>query len=197
MLLDEPFSGLDARLRDQVRDETLHVLKASGTATLIVTHDPDEAMFMADRIALMRHGGIVQCGTPSDLYYRPACAFAAAFFSQVNRLRSMVVAGMAATPFGALPAGDLAEGTAVEILIRPEALRLAPAQPGGSGTARVLAARLLGRTSLVHLEAANPQGRPVHLHVRVPGRFLPRESETLSVTLDQTQAFVFPANATT
>ena len=62
MLLDEPFSGLDARLREQIRDDTLRVLKRSGAATLLVTHDPEEAMFMADRIYLMQAGKLIQSG---------------------------------------------------------------------------------------------------------------------------------------
>lgn len=70
MLLDEPFSSLDARLRDRIRDDTLHVLKKLGSATLLVTHDPEEAMFMADRIALMRDGEIVQTGTPVSFIVR-------------------------------------------------------------------------------------------------------------------------------
>ena len=199
MLLDEPFSGLDARLRDQVRDETLHVLKSTGTATLMVTHDPEEAMFMADRIALMRDGAIEQEASPADLYFHPASAFAAAFFSEVNRVRSVVAAGHAATPFGPVAAPGLAEGSAVEVLIRPEALRLAldagSGGAGGSGAgapATVMAARLLGRTSLVHLRAVDLQGRVQHLHSRMPGRFLPAENTPVMVTLDHTQAFVFP-----
>src|SRR3546814_7825567 len=71
VLLDEPYSGLDARLRDRVRDEVLHILKASGSACLMVTHDSEEAMFMADRIAVMRAGRVVQEGTPVALYCQP------------------------------------------------------------------------------------------------------------------------------
>src|SRR3546814_3334744 len=100
MLLDEPFSNLDARLRQQVRDDTLHVLKRSGTTTLMVTHDPEEAMFMADRIALMRAGRIVQLGTPANLYYQPSEAFVASFFGEINSLEGIVEAGEVATPFG-------------------------------------------------------------------------------------------------
>jgi len=77
MLLDEPFSGLDSSLRNLIRDQTLHVLKESGAATLMVTHDPEEAMFMADRIALMRGGRLVQVGRPTELYFSPADAFVA------------------------------------------------------------------------------------------------------------------------
>ena len=195
MLLDEPFSGLDARLRDQIRDETLHVLKASGAATLLVTHDPEEAMFMADRIALMRDGTVVQDGTPSELYYRPADAFVAGFFSQINRMQATVAGGQAATPFGPVAAAGMRDGAAVDVLVRPEALRLALADGSvpGPASARVLAARLLGRTSLVHLEARDRDGRLLHLHARMPGRFLPAENEFVAVALDHSQAFVFPA----
>ncbi len=80
MLLDEPFSGLDARLREQIRDDTLRVLKRSGTATLLVTHDPEEAMFMADRIYLMQAGKVIQSGPPAEVYARPNSEFAAKFF---------------------------------------------------------------------------------------------------------------------
>ncbi|HBN29978.1 MAG TPA: Fe3+/spermidine/putrescine ABC transporter ATP-binding protein, partial [Rhodobacteraceae bacterium] len=81
---DEPFSGLDNRLRDGIRDETLSLLKEEGTAVLLVTHEPDEAMRMADQIALMRDGKIVQMGAPYNLYNSPCDRAAAAFFSDVN-----------------------------------------------------------------------------------------------------------------
>ncbi len=208
MLLDEPFSGLDARLRDQVRDETLHVLKSTGTATLMVTHDPEEGMFMADRIALMRDGVIVQDGAPAELYYHPVSAFAAAFFSEVNRVPSEVAGGKAASPFGAVPAPGLPEGSAVEVLIRPEALRLtlvpgqgapagARAAGGGGAVGQVIAARLLGRSSLVHLSAGDFGGGRLHLHSRMPGRFLPPEGAPVEIALDLAQAFVFPLEVPT
>jgi iron(III) transport system ATP-binding protein len=84
MLMDEPFSGLDNRLRDDIRDETLEVLKEEGTAVLLVTHEPDEAMRMADEIALMRDGVIVQRGAPYNVHMRPVDKDAAAFFSDLN-----------------------------------------------------------------------------------------------------------------
>ncbi|MBP2316035.1 ABC transporter ATP-binding protein [Azospirillum soli] len=203
LLLDEPFSGLDARLREQIRDETLHVLKQNGAATMLVTHDPEEAMFLADRIALMRAGQVVQVGNPVDLYTRPVNAFAAAFFGEVNTLKGVVKSGAVETPVGPLPAPGLADGTGADVLIRPEALKLAPVPsamaPGGSlpTLARVMAARLLGRSSLVHLGMPDGKGGAVHLHSRMPGQFLPPEESHVSVTLDPCQAFVFPAESTT
>ncbi|MDX1709914.1 MAG: ABC transporter ATP-binding protein, partial [Rhodovibrionaceae bacterium] len=95
MLLDEPFSGLDARLRHQVRDQTLHVLTQSGATTLMVTHDPEEAMFMADRIALMRGGRLEQVGAPTELYFTPRTAFVAGFFGDINRIESVARDGVA------------------------------------------------------------------------------------------------------
>ncbi|RMD64021.1 MAG: ABC transporter ATP-binding protein, partial [Alphaproteobacteria bacterium] len=100
MLLDEPFSGLDRQLRNQVRDETLHLLKESGAATLMVTHDPEEAMFMGDRAALLRDGRLEQIGPPADLYFAPRNAFVAAFFGEVNRLEAVARNGCVETPLG-------------------------------------------------------------------------------------------------
>ncbi|GAB4192317.1 MAG: ABC transporter ATP-binding protein [Thalassobaculales bacterium] len=181
MLLDEPFSGLDARLRDQVRDETLHALRAAGTATLMVTHDSEEAMFMADRIAVMRAGRLVQVATPVELYCRPANRFVAAFFGEVNTLTGVVRGGRIDTPLGPVAAGGLAEGSDADVVIRPEALHLAE----GEG-ARVLEARLLGRTSLIHLELAG-----LHLHSRMPGVYVPAAGRSQAVRLDPSQTFVF------
>ena len=204
MLLDEPFSGLDTRLREQIRDDALHVLKSSGTATLMVTHDPEEAMFMADRLAIMRAGRIEQQGSPVEVYAQPATAFVASFFGQVNELRGTVRNGAVITPLGALAAPGFADGTAVEVLIRPEALKLSPADVRHPIAARVMAARLLGRSSWIHLSLVDPaaghaegpregQAGYFHFHARVPGRFVPREGEILAVGLEPAQAFVFPA----
>ena len=196
ILLDEPFSSLDARMRDKVRDNTLHALKQSGAGTLMVTHDAEEAMFMADKIAVMRRGRLVQFGSPVELYCHPLDAFVAEFFGEVNRISGTVEGGRVATPFGDLPSRDLEEGAAVDVLVRPEALRLAPIHEGldPSRAVKVIAARMLGRTSLIHLRITSMTGQELHLHSRMPGRFLPPENASLSVELDYSQAFVFPIN---
>lgn len=196
LLLDEPFSGLDTRLRETVRDQTLHVLKQSGAATMIVTHDPEEAMFLADRIALMREGRLVQVGAPTELYTRPVCIFAASFFGEVNQLRSRVTEGRVETPVGAIAVPRLTEGEEVDVLIRPEGLHLSLAEqmpgPQVGNLARVEASRLLGRTSLVHLEVPDGRGASLHLHARVAGHFLPAEGSHVCVRLEERQTFVFP-----
>lgn len=199
LLLDEPFSGLDARLREQVRDETLHVLKDSGAATLMVTHDPEEAMFMADRLVILNAGRIEQAGPPPEVYSAPASAFVAAFFGQVNEVGAVVRDRRAMTPFGPVAAEGVSDGRRVRVLIRPEALRLRTTEIDNACPAKVLAARLLGRSSWLHLclgpeNAAAGDRTHLHFHARVPGRFLPKEGEVLGVELDVAQAFVFPAD---
>lgn len=194
ILLDEPFSGLDARLRDRVRDQTLHALQSAGAATLMVTHDAEEAMYMADRVAVMHEGTVVQDGEPDTLYRAPASSFVAGFFGEVNRIPASVRNGQVRSALGRVSAPDLADGTLVELVVRPEAIVLgpAPANASGPGVAVVEAARMLGRTSLIHLFAQTEEGEEVHVHARAPGRYLPAENTVLTIKLDPSQAFVFP-----
>ena len=143
ILMDEPFSGLDQRLRDRVRRETLFLLKETRATALIVTHDPVEAMEVSDRILLMRHGQLVQTGTPRELYYHPVDASAARFFSDFNEFTGRVIDGRIATPFGVLPAESFANGAFVLVMIRPQGLL--PAKGGEQGTeGQVIDARFLG-----------------------------------------------------
>jgi iron(III) transport system ATP-binding protein len=186
MLMDEPFSGLDIRLRDRVRDETLGLLKESGAATLLVTHDPDEAMRMADRIAVMRAGRIVQVGTPEDLYAHPVDAGVALFFSEMNSFPGTVAGGLVASPFGPIPAPQGAtEGAHVEVLMRLHAFR-----PDPDGVPiRVLRARLLGPDTLVEgvIDPAGPA-----IQARLAGQVPVPADGVLRLVLDRAHAFVFP-----
>src|SRR3712207_883896 len=87
LLMDEPFSGLDRRMRDEVRNDTLTVLRESRATCVVVTHDPEEALRMADRVAVMRAGRLVQTGIPEEIYRRPADLFVARFFCEMNEVR--------------------------------------------------------------------------------------------------------------
>lgn len=195
VLLDEPFSGLDARLRDTVRDRTLHALKRSGTSALMVTHDAEEAMYLADRIGVMRDGRLVQVGTPEALYCAPVDRFVAAFFGDVNTVPGLVRDGRVDTPLGVFEAPGMQDGAPVEVVIRPEAFGLRPAarESIGPGYAKVLASRMLGRTSLVHLCTCTTTGEELHLHARIAGPYLPGEGSIMALELDRSRAFVFPA----
>jgi iron(III) transport system ATP-binding protein len=196
LLLDEAFSSLDARLRGQVRDETLALLRERRVATMIVTHDPEEALAAADRVALMHGGRLVQTGTPRDLYFRPVNALAAEFFGAINRLRGVARNGAVPSPFGPLPASSLADGQAADILIRPEALKLRPPGANGAGAgvqARVKKVRILGPGAMVDLALQNGGGPAMMVHVS--SRQLPEDGAVVAVGLDEGGALVFPAPA--
>ncbi len=195
MLLDEPFSGLDVTLRAQVREDTLGLLKETGVATLMVTHDPEEAMLMADRLLVMNDGRIMQAGRPHDVSATPASAFVAALFGPVNRLSGRVQGGRVETALGVFAAPGLADGAACQILIRIEGVRAAPpgAEPpgvGGTVTLNVIDARSLGRASILHL--ADGDGG-LSVQARIPGVFLPAPGQPVAVWTNPAQTFVFPA----
>jgi iron(III) transport system ATP-binding protein len=200
MLMDEPFSGLDNRLRDGIRDETLAILKQEDTAVLLVTHEPDEAMRMADEIALMRDGKIVQRGAPYNVYTRPVDRDSVAFFSDANRFRTEVEGALAMTPFGRFLAPGLPDGTSVDIVFRPQYVRIdfdragvgpsATAAEGTAAKAEVIRARFMGNESLV--EFCLSHGGAV-MKVTVPGVFLPQAGTIMWLRIRRDKCFVFPA----
>ncbi len=194
LLMDEPFSGLDNRLRDGIRDETLAILKEEGTAVMLVTHEPEEAMRMADTIALMRAGRIVQRGAPFEIYHHPADREAAMFFSDINVAPGIAHDGRAETALGAFEAPRLPDGAPVEVVIRPEHLDLGPDLPGGESgrRGRVARARFLGARSLVELEMERDGAR---ITAALPGIFLPSPGTALIVTPQREHCFVFPAGS--
>jgi len=195
ILLDEPFSGLDSGLRAEIRDETLHVLKDTNVAAVMVTHDPEEAMFMADRIVLMKNGSIVQDGTPSELYTKPIDHFAASFFGEINVIKGVINNGFAQTVLGNVEAINFKDGEAVDVLIRPENVQIQRVlnDIGSSEKAHIEAARYLGRDSLLHITVEDDKGETTHLHARVQGQLLPKDNENVMATMDVEQAFVFRA----
>ncbi|MGF1455007.1 MAG: ABC transporter ATP-binding protein [Alphaproteobacteria bacterium] len=201
LLMDEPFSGLDVPKRDRIRDETWSLLKDTGTATLLVTHDPKEAMRMADRIALMRAGRLVQLDAPDAIYNAPVDAEAASFFSDLNIFRSTVLQGVAATPFGSVAVAGQPDGTSVEIMARPHAIDVVPAEARGQNGAVAAVVRrsiLLGPESLIEAALAPsetiPAGAndPVTVRAMVPGTVLPAPGVSLGLRLDPAAMFVFP-----
>ncbi|MCC9622790.1 ABC transporter ATP-binding protein [Thalassospira sp. MA62] len=188
MLLDEPFSGLDVARRAELRDTTLHVLKDAGIATIMVTHDPQEAMYMGDRIIVMNEGQIMQDGSPDSLYFAPENRFVASFFGEVNAFAGTVRNGKVQTPVGAVDHKGIADGAEVEVLVRPEGVQLGEAVNGHDIMARVDAVRTLGEINLMHLTLA--EGK--HLHARVPRRFSQLNQNSVAITLDPDMTFVFP-----
>jgi iron(III) transport system ATP-binding protein len=137
VLLDEPFSSLDATLREAVRAEVLSVLRSTGTTTVLVTHDQDEALSSADRVAIMRDGRITQEGTPRTIYQRPADPQTAAFIGTANLIEGTWDGGAVITALGRHdldPSQPAPAKGQVTVMIRPEQLHLSPAGPAKPGT---------------------------------------------------------------
>ena len=132
MLLDEPFSGLDRRLRSDLRGATADALRQSEAATLIVTHDAEEALELADSIALMNEGRIIQTGTPDALYMKPASVTAARLLGDVAVFEADIRDGVGQTPLGAYPATGLSEGEKALLLVRPEGVILGRSDAEGA-----------------------------------------------------------------
>ncbi len=189
MLMDEPFSGLDQRLRESVRQETLAILRETRASSMLVTHDPVEAMGMADRILLMRQGRLIQQGAPEALYHRPVDADAARFFCDFNEVAGRVVDGVALSPLGGFPAPGLEPGQPALIMIRPQGIHPAPGLPEGP-LGHVTRARFLGDASelVVYFD-----GLEEPLAVRVAERNAPRPGDSVHFAVDPEDVLVFPA----
>jgi len=192
LLLDEPFSGLDTSMRARIREQTLDVLKRAGVATLMVTHDPEEAMFMADRIKVMgEQGRILQAGRPHEIFYHPKHEFVARLFGIMNSVDGVVIGGQVATPFGSVSAGALADGDEVTVLVRPEGIHLTDESTPGV-TVEVQSMHLLGHDSLMRIRMAEGPGSTGEFHVRVHNEFDPALIYPIHAHIDPEYAFVFP-----
>jgi len=201
MLMDEPFSGLDDRLRDGIRDETLDILKAENTAVLLVTHEPEEAMRMADEIALMRDGVIVQKGAPYNVYNTPVDRETMAFFSDINVIQSRVEGSLADTAFGQFFAPGHDDGTDVDIAFRLQHVRIdfdrngkgpnPTAAQGVAASGIVIRSRFMGSDSLVEFRMDHDSSI---LKATIPFVFLPQPGRRLWLTIPRDRCFVFALN---
>lgn len=162
VLLDEPFNGLDPELRPQVRREVALILRRLGTAAILVTHDQEEALGMADRVAVIRGGELQQVGTSEDVYYHPATPFVAGFVGQADFVPGMVSGHEVHTEVGVFPCPpDIPPGP-VKVMIRHEAVSR---RPGGT-LATIEEREFLGGEILYRLRL--PSGATIHLEQRNP-----------------------------
>jgi len=193
LLMDEPLSNLDARLREEVRGKILELAKHLGSTVLYVTHDQVEAMAIADKIALMQGGELLQMGAPMELYHHPVRPEVAEFFGLVNWVEGKVVGpSLAETPIGPLQiAGSADAGSQVLLGFRPESVSVVPApQAGGSN---VLRGALRSSTFLGDQFLYNVMIRDYLLVGK--GRMVPARGDGhLYFYVDPADIMVFPAN---
>ena len=164
VLLDEPFAALDAHLRASVRADVQRLLKAAGTTTVLVTHDQDEALSTADRVAVLRQGRIAQCAAPEELYRRPVDADLAAFIGDANLIPGMLNGLSVDTALGPLAVEPANAGVTTHVpatvLVRPEQVELLPAPPGPLPAGAPTASDRPVTPGPAPAGAATPAGRP-------------------------------------
>lgn len=184
LLLDEPFSGLDGHLRASVRKSVLADLRTTGTAVLIVTHDPEEAMLIADELALMTAGRILQTGSPQECYLQPVSIEAARLLGEATILPARISGGVAHTAFGVIPAPNMPDSEyEAKAMIRPEALRFDKA----GVPVEVVEVRFGGAFKTVTLASQDAV-----ITARMTGASLLSAGEQVSVSLDPTRTVIYP-----
>ena len=193
MLMDEPFSGLDVQLRDAMQEETLGLLRETRATSLIVTHNPEEAMRLGDRIAVLAAGRIVQAGKTEQLYLNPASLFVARLFSEINEIPARVSGGRIVSAAGTFASAGLSEGAAAVLCIRERAITLEPEKGSQNGRlrGRILDERFLG--DLMRFDVA-VEGFDQPLKVRVSGRNGLGKGSEVRVAISPDSVLVFPAD---
>jgi len=197
LLLDEPFSGLDEHLRQRVRRETREIIAESGVTTLMVTHNPEAAMFLADRIVVLNHGRVAQDASPADIYTAPADPFIVQLFGSANEFSGVVRDGGLDTVLGPIPVPGVENGQRAQCLVRADGIEIAAAPANGDPryvSMRVEAARVLGPTSYLLLapgsgKASEPP--PATIEARLPGVHAPPTGAEIWVRAREEQTFVF------
>lgn len=210
LILDDPLGRLETRVRDEIRDEIRRLHAENGLTTLVLSDDPREALALADRLAVMDLGRIVQVGSPTDVYNRPADAFVARLLGQTNLVQGQVEGPGARgelivrTPLGRLigqtcaaaltdgTSSDLPGGTPVTVSIRPEALSIGPAVPPGSNRFPATVERLvfLGEVRQVHLRA--PGDWPVFALALQSQSQSVREGQSLTLSVPPEHVVILP-----
>ena len=186
LLMDEPFSGLDSRLRESMRTETLAILNETRATCIIVTHQSEEAMRLGDRIAVMRAGRLVQAGSPEDLYSTPKDVFVARMFSEINEISCHVQNGKVETPVGDFPVQNIANGKNVILCVRQNSVNLVQNSEGPSG--RVLKHKFLGDKVLLDVGI---KGLDLPLQVQVKRCQIPAVNSEIGVKVDPESVLLF------
>ena len=185
LLLDEPLSALDAKVRTQLRDEIRRIQIEVGTTTLFVTHDQEEAMAMADRVGVMSNGKLEQIDKPNIVYSNPTSAFVASFVGAMNRIPAKLDAGKVSVLGQSVKHGGGASGSDLVALIRPESISVSVANSNSANTGNVLARSFLGPQTRLTVTTSETK---TNIHVDLPsseaGPFTPGTTVGLKVEAD-------------
>jgi iron(III) transport system ATP-binding protein len=185
LLMDEPFSSLDTRLRDQVREQTINLIRRTGTTTILVTHDPGEALRVADRIGVLSQGRLAQFGTAAEIHRCPCSPQMASTFGAVNTMEGAVQNGALRTPLGDFRAPPSAQPGPATICVRPQHVGL---RVDGSGVRAVVT----GVTCVGDVTEVQLRVNDLQLVARVPDLASITVGDTARVSVDPSQLLVFP-----
>jgi iron(III) transport system ATP-binding protein len=198
VLLDEPFDALDAGLRAQVRGEVRETLRAAGATALLVTHDQEEALSLADTVAVMRGGRIVQAADPQTLYRDPVDADVARFVGEAVLLEGRLDGDYVETSLGRLPTrgADAADGARATAMLRPEQILCLGSgeDSGGEGPrGRVLSTTFYGHDATARIALDDSDCREIV--ARAAGHILPQAGDQVAVAVEGT-ALAYPTRGT-
>lgn len=185
LFMDEPFSGLDPRLRDHMREETLAILREMRATSLIVTHQAEEAMRMGDRIAVMRAGKVLQVGTSEEIYNHPNSLFVARVFSEMNEMPCRARDGEVETVFGRFEVPKSIQGEDITVGVRFRGLSLNTEGHGVPG--RVIDRKFLGDAALVEIIV---NGLETPLRVRLRENIAPERGDEIYIEVDKDKALI-------
>jgi iron(III) transport system ATP-binding protein len=185
VLLDEPFASLDASLRASVRGDVVHILRAAGATALLVTHDQDEALSMADGVAVIRDGVIAQFDSPQTVYARPLDADLAHFVGEVNLLSGSFDGDAVSTALGRLSLHDSPDsnplGAAATVMVRPEQLLLSPGTAADPAACEVIDHEFYGHDAIVRLRPLHADTPVLVVRIRGGAEWPPGSVATVSV----------------
>ncbi|RMH32287.1 MAG: ABC transporter ATP-binding protein [Nitrospirae bacterium] len=190
LLLDEPFSNLDPDMTVKMREELLQLLRGTRTTTVLVTHDHDEAFAMADQVAVLHGGRLVQCDAPETLYHLPNCPFVAEFVGQADFIPGVIENGKVMTEIGEFPRqGTYQGGNHVLVMIRPDDIRIVRV---GHGTARIEYRQFRGSENLYRIRL--PSGR--HIHCAQPSTHVYAIGTAVELEIIATHTVLFEQSST-
>lgn len=193
ILMDEPFSNLDQRTREAIRDDTVNLLHDKGSTALLVTHDPIEAMTIADRIALMRTGRIVQMGSAEELYRQPNSLFVARYFCDLNELDGQAAGNVVSCAAGRFVLRNAIPDGPCLVCIRPHAISLVIASADALG-GTIASRRFIGDVEIVTIAV---EGLAKPLRARLPAGLALAPGERIGVKIDPAGVLAFPKSAHT